>query len=148
MCATEYNPSYNLCQECNNDVKYQSMSLPEFLEKKYLEWQMQTGERKTIIQFAAYIGVSQPILSMWMNGTKRPGMGNIKLLAEIFGLEVYDALGKDRPNPYLQIINNKWEFIPEDVQKRIAEEVAKYETEDKLSGLQKVSKRRKTASHQ
>jgi transcriptional regulator with XRE-family HTH domain len=108
------------------------MTFPEFLEKKYLEWQLKEGERKTIVQFAAYIGVSQPILSMWMSGKKRPGMENIKLLAEIFGDEVYDALGLPRPNPYLQIAIKKWEYLPEEKQKQIsrmiAEEAAKYET--------------------
>lgn len=77
------------------------MTFPEFLEKKYLEWQLKEEGRKTIVQFAAYIGVSQPILSMWLSGKKRPGVDNIKLLAEIFGDEVYDSLGLPRPNPYL-----------------------------------------------
>jgi len=78
------------------------MTFPEFLEKKYLEWQLAAG-RKTIVEFSAFLGVSQPLLSMWMNGKKRPGVENIKILSEIFGLEVYDSLGIDRPNPYLPI---------------------------------------------
>lgn len=47
------------------------MTFPEFLERKYLEWQLKEEGRKTIVQFAAYIGVSQPILSMWMSGKKK-----------------------------------------------------------------------------
>lgn len=87
------------------------MTFPDYLEKKYIEWQLQEG-RKTIIDFAAYIGVSQPLLSQWMSGKKRPGVNNIKMLADIFGLDVYDALGIQRPNPYLQRLNRIWEFIP------------------------------------
>lgn len=117
------------------------MTFPEFLEKKYLEWQVNVG-RKTIIEFAAYIGVSQPILSMWMNGKKRPGVDNIKLLAEIFGVEVYDSLGLPRPNPYLQRVNRVWEFLSEDDQKKIAEDAEKYEAKNELLRVSKVSKRR------
>ncbi len=31
------------------------MTFPEFLDKKYLEWQLNGAGRKTIIQFAAYV---------------------------------------------------------------------------------------------
>jgi len=98
-----------------------SMTFSDFLEQKFIEWQMQEKGRKTIVQFAAFLGVSQPILSMWMNGRKRPGTENIKMLAEVFGLEVYDSLGLPRPNPYLQIVNRVWEFIPEEIQTKFRE---------------------------
>lgn len=119
------------------------MTFPEFLEKKYLEWQLKEEGRKTLVQFAAYIGVSQPILSMWLSGKKRPGVGNIKLLADIFGYEVYDALEKDRPNPYLQRINRVWEFLPEEIQQRIAEEAETYETTEETDRVEKAHQRRK-----
>ncbi len=123
------------------------MTFPEFLEKKYLEWQLKEVGRKTIIQFAAYIGVSQPILSMWMSGKKRPGTENIRLLAEIFGDEVYDSLSIPRPNPYLRLATENWEFMSEEKQKQIssmiAEEAAKYEAKRSANGVQTVSKREK-----
>lgn len=123
------------------------MTFPEFLEKKYLEWQLKEMGRKTIVQFAAYIGVSQPILSMWMSGKKRPGTENIKLLAEIFGDEVYDALGLSRPNPYLQTATKNWEFMPEEKQEEIsrmiAEEAAKYEAKTSIERNQQTHKRGK-----
>lgn len=83
---------------------------------------------------------------MWLSGKKRPGVDNIKLLAEIFGDEVYDSLGKPRPNPYLQKVNRVWEFLPEAIQKKIAEEAEKYETTNETQRVEKVDKRRK-ASH-
>lgn len=122
------------------------MTFPDFLEKKYLEWQLAEG-RKTTIEFSAFLGVSQPLLSMWMSGKKRPGVENIKMLAEIFGLEVYDSLGIPRPNPYLQKINRVWEHVPEDVQKRLAEEAEIYETENETLRVQKIPKRKKTAKN-
>ena len=120
------------------------MNFPQFLEKQYLEWQVKVG-RRTIVEFSAYIGVSQPILSMWMNGKKRPGTENIKLLADIFGVEVYDSLSLPRPNPYQERANRVWEFLPEDVQKRIAEEAEQYEAENLLHRTEKSDKRRKTS---
>lgn len=120
------------------------MTFPEFLEKKYLEWQLKEEGRKTIVQFAAYIGVSQPILSMWLSGKKRPGADNIKLLADIFGQEVYDSLGLPRPNPYLQRVNRVWEFLPEALQKRIAEEAETYETTNEIQRVEETHQRRKT----
>jgi transcriptional regulator with XRE-family HTH domain len=124
------------------------MTFPEFLEKKYLEWQLKDVGRKTIIQFAAYLGVSQPILSMWMSGKRRPGVDNIRLLVEIFGDEVYDALDLPRPNPYLQTAVKNWEFMSEEKQKQIsgmiAEEAAKYEAKKSIDGVRQIPKRGKT----
>lgn len=124
------------------------MNFPEFMEKKYLEWQLKEEGRKTIVEFAKYLGISQPLLSQWLSGKKRPGANTIKFLAELFGNEVYDALGKDRPNPYLQIVNRKWEFLDEQDQRRIAEEVAQYEAQNEQNRVSKVSKRRKARKAQ
>lgn len=120
------------------------MTFPEYLEKKFLEWQLKEGERKTTTQFAAYIGVSQPLLSMWLSGAKRPGRINIEILAEIFGQDVYDALGEQRPNPYQQRANQNWEYLPEERQKQIAEEAERYATQNQVQGAKKTHQRRKT----
>ena len=94
-----------------------------WITRKFVEWQAKEGKRKNIEDFAAYVGTSRPLVNMWMNGNKKPGVENIKLLAEIFGNEIYDILNLPRPNPYLQIINRAWEHIPEELQIKIAHEV-------------------------
>ncbi len=68
----------------------------EFIEKKYLEWQNEQGKRKSVAEYAAFLGVSQPLVSMWMNGSKVPGKANIKTLYEIYGDEVIEVLGKNK----------------------------------------------------
>lgn len=78
-----------------------TVNFPEFIERKYLEWQNREGKRKSIEEFAIYIGVSQPALSLWMGGKRTPSAQTVHLLAEIFGNEVYDVLGLPRPNPDL-----------------------------------------------
>jgi transcriptional regulator with XRE-family HTH domain len=117
----------------------------DWMTKKFLEWQTEQGKRKTVEEFSVYIGVSRPLVNMWMNGNQIPGKENIKYLSEIFGNEVYDVLNLPRPNPYLQKLNRLWEFIPEDIQKRFSEEAEKYETQNESERVQKVSKRRKTS---
>jgi len=76
-----------------------------WITRKYVEWQAKEGKRKTIEEFAAYLGTSRPLVNMWMNGNKKPGKENIKILAELFGNEVYDILELPRPNPYKQVID-------------------------------------------
>jgi len=65
---------------------------PDWMTKVFLEWQTQQGKRKTLEEFATYIGVSRPLVNMWMNGNQKPGADNIKLLGDLFGDEIYDAL--------------------------------------------------------
>jgi transcriptional regulator with XRE-family HTH domain len=44
--------------------------LPDYLTKKYLEWQAVIGQRKTLEDFADFLNVSRPLLSYWMNGKR------------------------------------------------------------------------------
>jgi len=120
------------------------VTFPEYIEKKYLQWQTELGKRKSIEEFAMYIGVSQSALSLWMSGKRTPSVQTANLLAEIFGNDVYDALGIARPNPYLQRLNRVWEFLPEAIQKKIAEEAEKYEATNEVQRTEKAHQRRKT----
>jgi len=67
-------------------------NFPSWITRKFVEWQASEGKRKTIEEFAAYLGTSRPLVNMWMNGNKKPGKENINILAEIFGNEIYDVL--------------------------------------------------------
>ena len=116
-----------------------------WITRKYVEWQANVGRRTTIEEFAAYLGTSRPLVNMWMNGNKKPGKENVKILAELFGNEIYDILEIPRPNPYKQVIDRVWEFLPEEFQKRISEEAEQYETENISKRVSKISKRGTTA---
>lgn len=72
------------------------ITFKEFIEKKYLEWQNEQGKRKSVAEYAVFLGVSQPLVSMWMNGSKKPGKGNIKALYDIYGEEVIEVLGRNK----------------------------------------------------
>ena len=71
----------------------------EWLEGKYIAWMNETGRRRTLTEFAEYLGVGQPLLSQWLNGRYLPGMKNVSKLAARLGPEVYDLLGLQRPDP-------------------------------------------------
>lgn len=120
------------------------IKLPEYLTRKYLVWQTEEGERKTLEEFAIYLGVNRSLLSFWMNGARVPNDENIERLSIRFGDEIYDIMEKERPNPYLQRVNRVWEFLPEAMQQRIAEEAEKYETTNEVQRTEKTHQRRKT----
>ena len=100
-----------------------------WITSKFLDWQAKQGERKTLDEFAAYIGISRPLLNMWMNGDKpRPGQANIKILAEIFGSEIYDVLDLPRPDPFVLYVQKASTNLKDNQKKKISEQIAKYIT--------------------
>lgn len=117
-------------------------TLPEFLTKHFLDWQAKEGERKTLEEFSNFLGVNRSLLSYWMNGSRVPKNKNIDKLAVKLGNEIYDVLDLPRPNPYLQVVNRLWEFLPEDLQKQFSEEAENYETKNASKRVRKVPKRR------
>lgn len=79
----------------------------QFLEMKYLEWQQKQGGRKTLTEFAIFLGVAQNTMSSYLKGKRKPEGEIIRKLAEKLGLETYDVLGVPKPDAdlfYLQII--------------------------------------------
>ena len=120
---------------------------PNYLTKKFLEWQTELGARKTLEDFADYLNVSRPLLSFWMKGKRIPNADNLENISAILGNEIYDALDLPRPNPHLQKINRLWEFLPEEIQIKLAKETEKYETQNELHRVQKLPKQRKVTKH-
>lgn len=117
------------------------------LERKFLEWQIEIGERKSQAEFARLLGVSRSAVTMWMNGTHLPDIESAKKLATFLGPEIFDLLGLPRPDPHLQKINQIWEHIPPDKQQKLAQDAERYEAEAMKNDRSKdSSKQRKTAS--
>lgn len=144
-----YNKVSILSRVCNKGetvIKIAFVTFSQYLEKKFLEWQSMEGRRKTIEEFALYIGVSRPLLNMWMNGKRKPGKESLKLLSTILGNEVYDILGYERPNPYLQTINRIFERLSPEHQRKLAEDAERYETGN--ANAAKTSRKRKPSSNQ
>jgi transcriptional regulator with XRE-family HTH domain len=113
------------------------------LERKYLEWQIEIGERKPQAEFARLMGVSRASLTMWMNGTHLPDMESAKKIASFLGPEIFDVLGLPHQDPNLQAITNRWDRIPPELQQKLAEDAASYELKNNAQNTEELSKRRK-----
>jgi transcriptional regulator with XRE-family HTH domain len=87
--------------------------VPKFLNKKFLEWQMEIGYRRTQTEFAEYLGVEPGTLGHWMNGRRKPDLESVELLAEKLGPEIYDLAGYLRPDPQLRRVVSIWHKIDE-----------------------------------
>jgi len=102
-------------------------ALSELLFKKYMEWQQQLGERRTLKQFSEHIGIGQVYLNQIMNGRRSAGEKTIMHLAEFFrDMNFYDAVNLPRPDPALTFIIRHWKDLPTDVQEKIEREIKHY----------------------
>lgn len=117
-------------------------TLPQFLTEQFVIWQAKERGRRTLEDFANYLDVNRSLLSYWINGSRVPSKENIEKIAYRLGNEIYDVLEMERPNAHLQKINRLWEFIPEDIQIKIADEAAKYEIQNEQNRLSKAPKPR------
>jgi transcriptional regulator with XRE-family HTH domain len=84
------------------------MKFNELLERYYLAWQQREGRRKTVSDFAAHLGFAQTTVSSWLLGARKPEGENVKKLAQLIGMEVYDTLNEQRPDPDLMAIEANW----------------------------------------
>jgi transcriptional regulator with XRE-family HTH domain len=85
----------------------------DWMTKKYIEWRGDT--RRTVTDFADYVGVSQQTLSQWLNKDDVvPQAKNVTVLADRFGPEIYEVLGLPVPL-YIQEIR----AIPQAIRERI-----------------------------
>ena len=100
------------------------MNFSQWLEQKFLEWQTAQGERKTIQDFADYLGVKGSVLSHWMNEIrKKPNSESIRQLSSKLGFEVYDVLGLPRPDPDLAYISQNWDKVSEEFRQKFRKQV-------------------------
>lgn len=103
----------------------------QYLELKFLEWQQKSGGRKTVKQFAEYIGVGQTTVSGWWNEGRKPEGDNVMKLARLFGADVYDILGLPRPEENLTYIQNHWDQLSPRERKAIRDAAEQYVTRNK-----------------
>lgn len=107
----------------------------DFIFGKFQEWEkQQPGQRSSYTAFAQWLsdnswGVEfkQQLVSDWLRGKYKPSEDKYLLaLEEKLGKDIYQVLGVKRPNPYLIMITMRWDRIPADKQKQLAEDAEKY----------------------
>ena len=119
------------------------MKFSQFLEKKFLEWQSLVGERKTVREFASYIGVSQATISTWWNTDRVPEGENVLKLATKLGVEVFDVLGLPRPDTDLLFIQTVWGELDEKTRQKLRD-LAEDAKQRNLNAEQPASRKRKS----
>jgi transcriptional regulator with XRE-family HTH domain len=110
----------------NEQVPVTTSSL---LFEKFIEYQQKVGGRKSLKEFAAYIGIGPVHLNRLMNERRSPGEKTVAKLSEFFqDYRFYDAVGLPRPDPDLQNIIKDWQNLPDDAKQSIREIMAEYHT--------------------
>lgn len=115
-----------------NDKMYTCMArtvtpFAKLLEDKFLEWERGEGVRKALFEFAMYLGVNRPTLSMWMNGKRSPqDKDMIDNLAIKLGGDVYDALGLPRPDPDTTFVAYHMADLSPEERRAVVEKVKQY----------------------
>ena len=97
------------------------MKFNQWLEQQYLAWEMQSGQRKTLLQFAEYLGISNSLLSHYLSGTRKPSDPILDRIVEKLGDEAYDVLEKPRPDPLLRRIIQNWGQMTEEQKDQITD---------------------------
>ena len=121
------------------------MKFSDYLTQKYLEWQTAEGKRKTIDEFAYYLGVSQATTSAWMNGTRNPNKDNAVGLSKVLGMEIYDVLGIPRPDPDLIFIQTNWGQLDEKSRSHLRKMTEKFKQGNSLNEQNKEKHKPKPA---
>ena len=106
------------------------VALHELLFEKFMEYQKNSGQRKTLKEFSEYIGVGQVYLNRLMNQKRKAGEKTIHHLADFFtDPRFYDVAKLDRPEPSLTYIKRNWGKVPNEIKNKIVQEVAQYSIE-------------------
>lgn len=125
----------------------------DYLFDKFQEWEkQQPGKRSTYTAFAQWLSdnslgveIKQQLVSDWIRGKYKPnGDKYLLVLEEKIGKEIYDVLNVERPDPFLQAINSRWDRIPPKKQQQLAELAEQYETEATQNESKNLLKQRKT----
>lgn len=99
------------------------MTFKEFITRKYWQWQLDTGQKKTVEEFGKLFGISKQLMSAWMNGGRHPGAKHKKTIIEMYGDEAAEALDED---PRLFFINENWEYASEELQRSITDQLREH----------------------
>lgn len=68
------------------------LTVTEWLQNKFEAWRLQSGIRKTITEFASYIGIPEDRMLIYMNGSEVPKGSNLAKIAGMLGFGIYDLV--------------------------------------------------------
>lgn len=102
-------------------------TFPDWLIKEFLKWQQSTGDRKSLKEFAIYLGVKPTTLSSWMNAGVTPRIEQVQNLYQKTGdQKIFDIFGFPRPDPRLRELQEKYDAVPEENREELLRLVEDY----------------------
>ena len=101
----------------NGRGKYPQFS--DWLEGHYIEWQWRGQKRKTIIEFAEWLGAPYTTVHNWLSGNARPSPGMIGRVANRLGDEAYRMAGLTAPDPGLFFVMQSWDELSDEAKEQI-----------------------------
>jgi hypothetical protein len=66
-----------------------------WLQSKFEAWRYHKGIRKTLTEFAAFIGITEEKLLSYLDGSEMPKGSNLAKIGAVLGFEIYELLGID-----------------------------------------------------
>lgn len=91
------------------------MKLGKWLETKYLEWQLEEGGRRSMDEFASYLGISRATVSHLIYGKRSPSPDMAYRLAEKLNDEtILDIMGLARTDPQMKELINLYDAVPQE----------------------------------
>ena len=80
----------------------------KWLHKGFLEFEQRVGARRTQKEFAAWLGVDEALLSLWMSASRAPDEPNARKIAYRLGMEIFDIV--EIPPPPKTVIDTEAEW--------------------------------------
>lgn len=106
------------------------MNVSKLLNEHFLKWQIESGERRKLKEFADYLGVGETMLNLIINNKKRPTRPFIIRCAERLADDrFYQLTGIIPPNSDLYYIQTHLTEISPTQARALREQMEKYITE-------------------
>jgi transcriptional regulator with XRE-family HTH domain len=105
------------------------VDIKDLLLEHFLAWQTREREKKTLKQFAEFVGMSPQQLNHYWTGKRAPTSEISDLFYGVFGDErFYTLAGYEVPDHRLQFLNKHWSEFDENDKTKIIELFNHYQT--------------------
>ena len=103
------------------------MKVSDYLLHYLQRWEQNEGERKTLKQYADYLGVNNKSFNHIWRDRRLPSQEIADQIYSVTGdAEIYDLAGLDRPDYRLNFIRKNWGKFPDDEKDKVMDMLSKY----------------------
>ena len=86
--------------ENSYDCSMRYPSVSNWFNEAFINYERKTGRRLSITEFGDYLGKTQPTISAYMNGTRKPSYESaLEICRRLDDYSLLDILGYARPEP-------------------------------------------------